>query len=402
MASETFTAAGAADSTASQRRQPGNRSFVWHVLAFSLLPVLVLLLCEGVLQGSGEVWTLDRVFAYQRAHPDALYLRGIDQELYAYKYRGILEKNPSIVVAGSSRTMKFRAAMFGDRANSFFNAGGMLNSLRDLDDFCRVLPPSRMPSVLLLGVDLWWLNDNVPPVFSFDAEISKGAGFSFDEHVIGIRWLLKNPRSLAGEAISLVEGTNLAIGINAREKGGGFRPDGSFKSPLQTPRSEKEWVFVDRETPPIIERVRNAQANFPPANSVSRERLAVLDAVLARYEKNHVFVIGYLPPFSSEVVAQLSADPRHSRFWSEFRRTMPGLFRQHGFPLLDASEAASLGMDDRAMSDGFHAEETFQVHALRALMRDERVRALLPGADAVLDRAFRSIRTDYWSADLPH
>ena len=106
-----------------------------HLLLFSLLPGLVLFVGEAVLQTSGEVWPLPRVTAYQRAHPDSLFLRSVDQLFYAYKYRRILESRPSILVAGSSRTMKFRAPMFGDRADSFYNAGGILNSLRDLHDF---------------------------------------------------------------------------------------------------------------------------------------------------------------------------------------------------------------------------------------------------------------------------
>ncbi|PYR24746.1 MAG: hypothetical protein DMF92_21970 [Acidobacteria bacterium] len=375
--------------------------FLRHVLAFLCVPGLLLLAAEAVLQGSGEVWPLDRVFAYQRAYPDSLYLRGTDQAFYAYKYRGIVEKKRSILAAGSSRMMKFRAAMFGDRGGAFYNAGGMLNSLRDVRDFCRLLPASRTPDVLLLGVDAWWLNESVPPVFSFEEEISKGAGFSFDEHILGIRWLLKHPQTFANEAISLVRGPHtLAIGISAREKGGGFRPDGSFNSPLETPRSEAEWAFVDRESPPIIERVKGAFANFPPASRVSPDRLALLDEALASYETKRVLVIGYLPPFSSEVVAHLRSDPRHSRFWSDFRRQMPELFRKHGFPVLDASETASLGMDDRAMSDGIHAEETFQIHVLKALLHDDRVRAALPGAEAILDRALASPATNYWNPDL--
>ena len=146
-----------------------------------------------MLQGSGEAWSVDRVFAFQRAHPDSLYLRAIDQSFYAYKYRGILEKHPFILAAGSSRMMKFRAPMFGDRADAFYNASGMLNSLRDVRDFCMSLPPSRTPGVLLLGVDLWWLNGHVPPVFSFEAEIAKGAAMTFDEHIVGLRWLLNRP-----------------------------------------------------------------------------------------------------------------------------------------------------------------------------------------------------------------
>ena len=47
-----------------------------------------------------------------------------------------------------------------------------------------------------------------------------------------------------------------------------------------------------------------------------------------------------------------------------------------------------------------HAEETFQIHALKALLRDDRVRAALPGAEAVLDRALASPATNYWNPDL--
>jgi hypothetical protein len=50
-----------------------------------------------------------------------------------------------------------------------------------------------------------------------------------------------------------------------------------------SPRSDAEWRFVDREVPPIIERVREAKANFPPADHVSAEGAARLDAVLERY-----------------------------------------------------------------------------------------------------------------------
>ena len=52
------------------------------------------------------------------------------------------------------------------------------------------------------------------------------------------------------------------------------------------------------------------------------------------------------------------------------------------------------------MSDGIHAEETFQIHVLKALLHDDRVRAALPGAEAILDRALASPATNYWNPDL--
>jgi len=103
---------------------------------------------------------------------------------------------------------------------------------------------------------------------------------------------------------------------------------------------------------------------------------------------------------ASEVVARLSTDPRHSRFWADFRRTMPEVFRRHGFPMIDASEPSAFGMDDRAMSDGEHAEETFHLHVLKALLGDDRLREILPGARTVLERAIASPRTNYWEPDL--
>jgi hypothetical protein len=154
------------------------RQFLRHFVLCAFLPCLVLLIGEGVLQTSGEVWPMGRVFAYQRSHPGALFLRSIDQAFYAYKYRGILETRPSVLVAGSSRTMKFRAPMFGDKAASFYNAGGMLNSLRDLRDFNHALPAPVTPKVLLVGIDPWWLNGRVAPQFSFPDETARSASTS--------------------------------------------------------------------------------------------------------------------------------------------------------------------------------------------------------------------------------
>jgi hypothetical protein len=375
------------------------RRFLRH-LAFFVAPLgLILLLAEGVLLGSGELWPMDRVIAYQSAHAASRFLRGIDQAFYAYKRRGILLKRPAILAAGSSRTMKFRAPMFGDLADSFFNAGGMVNSIRDLQDFLDTLPDADLPKTMVLGIDLWWLNRNVPVTLDFRTEMSKGSGWNFDEHVLGIRWLLRRPATFISEAAGIARGTKSdAIGLGARERGGGFRADGSMESAVAAQAAATGWRFVDRETPPIIERVETGTENFAPADGLDEERVAALDRALSMLEGSGVFVIGYLPPFSSAVLAVLQTDPRHSRLFADFRRRVPTLFERHGFPVLDASDPLSLGQDDRAMSDGEHAEETFHLHVVKALLREPRIRARLPGAEAAIDRALSSARTNFWEA----
>ncbi len=258
--------------------------------------------------------------------------------------------------------------------DSFYNAGGILNSLRDLHDFSVTLPSSVTPAVLLIGLDPWWFNEQVAPAFSFADEIAKGAGFSFDEHVMALRWLFINPQVAAHQArLALRPDDNRAIGIAARETGGGFRFDGSHKSRLPTPRTEQEWAFVDRETPPVIERVRSGTGNFPPADQPFTGPRGVARRGSRRISDQTR--VGHRLSATVFVRSARAARVRSaaSILLGRLPARDPELFRKHGFPLFDASATASVGLDDRAMSDGFHAEETFQARVVRALLQDERI-----------------------------
>jgi len=376
------------------------RRFLGHLARFSTLPAAVLLACELVLIGSGEAWPVDRVLEFQQRRPDSRFLRALDQVFYNFKYRAIERRQPSVVVLGSSRTMKFRAGMFGDRADAFFNAGGMINSVADLHAFCFTRPPPRIPDVIILGVDLWWLNAQVHPVFRFESEVDRDRAGTFDQHVIGARWLLRHPAILGRELGSLATRRRPdAIGLGAREGRGGFRIDGSFASAVPVPKPGEP--FVDREEPPIIDRVRTATANFIPTDRIDPDRLATLAAVLDAYGRQQRLVIGYLPPFSTAVADELRSDARQSAFFAEFRRVVPALFSERGFPLVDASQLGDLGMDDRAMSDGFHGEETIHARVMQTMLRDRRVHEMFRGADTALERALASPRTNDWQVDLP-
>ena len=375
------------------------RRFLGHLARFSTLPAAVLLACELVLIGSGEAWPIDRVLVFQQARPDSRFLRALDQVFYNFKYRAIEQRRPSVVVLGSSRTMKFRAGMFGDRAGAFFNGGGMINSVADLYAFCFTRRPARIPEVIVLGVDLWWLNAQVHPVFRFEQEVDRDRAGTFDQHIIGARWLLRHPGMLGREVGSLVTRRQPdAIGLGAREGRGGFRIDGSFASAVPVPKPGEP--FVDREEPPIIDRVRTATANFVPTDHIDPDRLATLTEVLDAYRQQQRLVIGYLPPFSTAVAHELRSDARQSAFFAEFRRVVPLLFGQRGFPLVDASELSDFGMDDRAMSDGFHGEETIHARVMQVMLRDQRVQEAFRGADTALERALASPRTNDWQVDL--
>ena len=122
--------------------------------------------------------------------------------------------------------------------------------------------------------------------------------------------------------------------------------------------------------------------------------------MLAILQRRGVLVLGFDPPVSSEAAAALDRDPRERALWVEYRADVPALFAEVGFPFVDASTPSALGLDDRYMFDGFHAEEAFHLYVLRRFAADPRVDAALPDMREVVERAIDSPRTNYWYADL--
>ena len=187
------------------------------------------------------------------------------------------------------------------------------------------------------------------------------------------------------------------IGISAGRTGSGFRVDGSVQQKIELPANSAEWKFVDREHPPVIDRVRQGIVNFHPTAELSAPRVERLAAALERYRRQGVRLIGFAPPFSTEVYRELTTDPRHRNFFRAFERKLPEVFAQAGFPYYDASNLASLGLDDRYMFDGFHAAETFHLHLLqKMLVVFPEVGTMLPKAGRAADALLRSERTNYY------
>ena len=109
--------------------------------------MLLALGIELLLWRTGETWSLERVITAQERNPHAFFSRDvIDHGTFRYKYLQVLRRHPQILVLGSSRVMQFRAEMFGAQAGDFYNAGGMIHSIEDLNNFLDRLPPDATPS----------------------------------------------------------------------------------------------------------------------------------------------------------------------------------------------------------------------------------------------------------------
>jgi len=370
--------------------------FVLRALLWALPIGLLLVAFESSLWRAGETTPIGRVCRALEERPDALFGRQFfDQALYRFKWVFLSRQDPETLALGTSRVMQFRREMFRDRSATFFNAGGMIQNLRDLEEFVAALPPSTRLSCVILGVEFSWFNERAAAEMEnfqrFSRSIRYDAGFDGVAHgqvfqqVLRNGWMSDGP----GPSWSVLAGawrgggaTDMdAWGFMARNRCMGFRSDGSFDYGLPAPA---DWTFKDREQPPVLERIRNGTHGFKPVSSLSESRVEQFLGCLKALKARQISVLCFAPPYSSGVVAALEADPGLQNAWRQYRLELPSRIRAAGAAYVDASSPAMLGMDDRCMRDGLHAMETFHVRLLAALAADPNA----AGAKIDVARAF--------------
>lgn len=204
-------------------------------------PILVVgVTFEWVLWRTGESWSLEHVLDAQQRDPRRIFVRQyIDQGLYRYKYLGLIRHRPRILALGSSRVMMFRAGMFGADSGAFYNAGGIIQDLADLESFVRLVPDSLMPRVIILGVDMWWLNPNYRAPGRLSSGMEIDGARSWQSHLLAARAMARHPRSILYALHTAITGGPHpeGIGLGGRGFGSGFRADGSEDNGLVAPSS---------------------------------------------------------------------------------------------------------------------------------------------------------------------
>ena len=229
------------------RQTPGEqrreiRKFAWRALLFAAPLLLLVIALEFSLWHVGETWPLERVIHFQETHPRAYFGRlFLDQGTFRYKYLQILRRRPEILVLGSSRTMQFRAEMFGGQAASFYNAGGMIHSIGDIDQFLDLLPQDATPRMVIIGLDFWWLNADFPRlrVNSFATDAKEDGTYRWQGHASVLSEFARNPGlflDLVTHGFGKKRNVN-AIGALALFRQSGFRIDGSKRFDLRIPRT---------------------------------------------------------------------------------------------------------------------------------------------------------------------
>lgn len=371
------------------------RTFEKRLLLFLLPLVLVLGAAEFLLWSARETWPIAKVAEHQRLHPQALFMRGqLDQAFYPYKLAGIRQRAPKILALGSSRAMEFRAEMFGARAPEFYNAGGIIQDLGDLLHFAESLS-NAAPEIAIVGLDLWWFNEALPLGHGLRDRATYDAATDWQAHVKAWR-RIKSSR-VRKSLLNACSAENEHIGIEARVSGAGFRSDGSMHYNLAIPTNAAGWAFVDREKPPVTERIQKKLAQFAPLHRGAIDaRLAILERALDAFARRGVLVAAFLPPFSSASAQLLENSPDQRDLWRSVRVAVPAVFQKRDLPFLDVSLAANVNLDDTYLIDGMHGAETFHLRLLQGLLAHPRLDARLPGSKDRIARSLAHPATNPW------
>jgi len=334
----------------------------------------------------GELWNSDRVVDFEMDHPgETLFLRKILQDNTNYKYKKLIKVKPDVVVLGSSRVMQFRQEMFGPETGdgvSFYNGGGLSDTPLDMQNVLDLLPTDYKPKIIFIGLDSFEFGKHRPPGGGLKARIENAESLSFiknwKSYIYASRYLaldiIGNPERFDDfwEHKEPVEGKT-AIGILAL-KGNGFRSDGSFQYGAYIFSHRLNSKFVDAEDPPIIERIREGTGRFAADSAFDEERAATLKKFLISAKEKNIFVAGFAPPYSSEAFGELISSPHQNKLFNKFRKEVPAVFKEAGFPFFDFSDPSSFGINDQYMFDGFHPTETTAAVMLRSMLSDPRMK----------------------------
>ena len=331
---------------------------------------------EWLMWKSGESWSSAKAADECMRHPETLYMRGVlSQQFYRYKSEMIRRKAPKLVIVGSSRVWQFRDIMMHPVESTFYNGGGMLQNLADVESYVDEVVGGHLPKpdAVVVAIDGWWLKrePSEPGVNrAWKRMRERDESGEVMAHLDGVREMIRKgvvPWSLAFAGRPTRSDGRRPLGL-AAFAGGGFRADGSTTAHLAVEEFRLTGRYRDRENPPIVDRVRGATAQFLATPGIDPSRVDRLIEALKRLRAAGVDVRTLLPPVSTECDAALRESAVLSAWWRDVMDGLPERLRSEGFVCVAVRSPADCGLDVRSMIDGFHASEVFVTYILERLI----------------------------------
>jgi hypothetical protein len=377
--------------TSSSDRQ-GLGRFCRDVPLFFAPVVALFLMFEAAFWVSGDSWPMAKVAAAHEGRTSLLVRPQLFAQSYGFKFHRVRALKPDIICLGTSRVLQIRDLFFDSSKTAFYNGGGMLGSFADIHGYTEALREGSLPKpqVIIFGIDPWWMKTGLPPVqTTWDKDSQYADSFYIPEaHIAAIRAAFKQkgliwPGSLGMAFNPAPYNGYPAIGGAALNKGVGFRIDGSYQydPSLIISYIEKGPHFEDRETPPVIERLRERKEQFTPAEGLDQAMLDALIVDLKALQQMGIEPLVFLPPWANESYTQLEKDVTVHGWWRDYKTLMPEALKKAGVPCVGPSTPQDYGLDDTTMWDGFHPSEVLMARIIRDLVQhtapDAKIRTII-------------------------
>ncbi len=330
----------------------------------SMIPFAILVMVfEGTWIYNKELVSIDKVLKKQMASKsETYYLRkDFSSNDNAYKLKAIGLIKPEILVIGTSRVMEFRRFMFTPFHEKFYTAGGAVHNIYDVSVFIdkMIAGEIQKPKLLFIGLDPWLLQQTEEEQKSWiltnqlQDDVTTMSG-----HHNAFKYTFKN-MLFNQEFPSFREGKK---GFGAYGKTGfGYRKDGSVHYNMFIEEYLKNPIYVDREDPPIINRIVNETHQFTLPINFSGKKEALLLETVKRAEANDMEVILFFPPFSDRCYEALDNSMSHQSWW-KYYTSLPSKFRQNGIDVIAYLNPGQVNLNDNYMIDGYHPSEVFVAH----------------------------------------
>ena len=286
---------------------------------------------------------------------------------------------PQVLALGSSRIMQVKRSVVNPDY-SFYNAGGAIQSVRELSLFMSKLHDS--PKLILVNLDQWWFNrayiDEDQP---FSPSVYDEPSFEFSK--LG-QFICDFYTDFAKGKINLMKAfSSDHIGLNAICHENGFAADGSRYQGdmIVSPELQEDYNFKN-----VLGRINDGDQRFQYGDNVDSTQIAVIDDFLTQCVARKIKVVAFLPPFAPFVYKRMQETGKYGYMSKLYAMLLPVFEKQEGCSLYDFTDVTDMGAHNYDFDDGFHGSEIIYNGLIRQMVRQDSTLAPFFVSEQEMDR----------------
>ena len=298
----------------------------------------------------------------------------------AYKFHMTEEVfRPQVLALGSSRIMQVKHTVINPDY-SFYNAGGAIQTLRELPLFLNKLHDS--PELIIVNIDQWWFNR---------AKIDADQNYSPSVYDVPELSFLKTGRLVCDFYTDLVKGKihlskvfgSYHIGLNAICNEDGFSADGSRHSSIGVIKPENQYDYNFKN---VLARIRNGNNCFQYGDQADSSQVNALEDFLSKCVARQIKVVAFLPPFAPFVYKRMQETGKYGYMSQIYMMLQPVFRRYEGCSLYDFTDVTDTGAHNYDFEDGFHGTEIIYNRILRKIAAQDSILASYLVSEQELDK----------------